>query len=177
MKKKREIFLVLHNIRSAHNVGSIFRTADAAGVAKIFLCGYTPTPTRFARFDLGSAKRSNLGLGSNLQESKIAKTALGAEKTVPWEQHKQTWRLLKKLSTRKVGPCVVVALEQDKKAIDYRKFKPEFPMALVLGNEVGGLSKEILKYVDKIIAIPMYGQKESLNVSVACGIALYRLID
>src|SRR3989344_9584242 len=150
LRMKREVYLVLHNIRSAHNVGSIFRTADAAGVSKIYLGGYTPTPPN----------------------EKISKVALGAEKTVPWEQCKQTWRLLKKLSTCKVGPCRILALEQAPKAVDYRKFKPEFPMALVLGNEVGGLSKQTLEYCDKIIEIPMYGKKESLNVSVATGVAL-----
>lgn len=147
------LFLILHNIRSAYNVGSIFRTADAAGVTKIYLTGYSPAPD---------------------QEPKIAKTALGAEKTVPWEHYPQTWRLLKELKENRVQ---IVALEQDKKAIDYRKFKPQWPMALVLGNEVRGLSKEILKYCGKIIAIPMYGYKESLNVSVAAGIAVYKLIE
>ena len=160
------IYLVLDNIRSAYNVGSIFRTADGAGVSKIFLCGYTPTPIRFERFDLGSSKRSNL------EENKIAKTSLGAEKYVPWEQYKQTWRLLEKLKKDEIS---IIALEQTKKSIDYRKFKPKFPLALVLGNEVGGLSKKILKYADKIIEIPMRGKKESLNVSVAAGIALYEI--
>src|SRR3989344_3015005 len=152
---KKEVYLVLHNIRSAHNVGSIFRTADAVGVAKIYLCGYTPTPPN----------------------EKISKVALGAEKTVPWEQYKQTWRLLSSFAktSEDEEKVQIVALEQDKRAIDYRKFKPEFTMVLVLGNEVEGLSKEILKYADKIIAIQMYGQKESLNVSVAAGIALYEI--
>lgn len=147
---KKEIYLILHNIRSAYNVGSIFRTADAVGVSKIYLCGYTPTPL----------------------DEKISKTALGAEKNIPWEQCKQTWRLLDNLKKEGIQ---IVALEQDQKAVDYRQFKPEFPLALVLGNEVSGLSKEILKYVDKIIAIPMYGQKESLNVGVAAGIALFKI--
>ena len=175
------MFLVLHNFRSAHNVGSIFRTADAAGVSKIYLGGYTPTPTRFDLFEdphLRSVGASDGQARSNLKEDKIAKVALGAEKTVPWEQHKQTWRLLKskKLATSKVRPWMIIALEQAKGSIDYRKFKPKFPLVLILGNEVGGLSKEILKYADKIIAIPMYGRKESLNVSVAAGIALYKII-
>ena len=170
------MFLVLHNIRSAHNVGSIFRTADAAGVSKIYLGGYTPTPTRFDLFEdphLRSVGASDGQARSNLKEDKIAKVALGAEKTVPWEQHKQTWRLLEKFKKEGIK---VIALEQSGGSIDYRKFKPEFPLALVLGNEVGGLSKEILKYADKIIAIPMYGRKERLNVSVAAGIALYKII-
>src|SRR3989344_1308031 len=128
MRADGQIFLILHNIRSAYNVGSIFRTADATGVSKIYLCGYTPTPA----------------------EMKVAKTALGAEKTVPWEQHKQTWRLLQKL---KKDGVQIVALEQSTKAIDYRKFKPKFPLGLVLGNEVEGLSKEFFKYTDVIIEI------------------------
>ena len=193
---KKEVYLVLHNIRSAHNVGSIFRTADAAGVSKIYLCGYTPAPSKSAirptldprliavrrSFSVGalarleSPREFSSGCMADLPD-KIAKTALGAEKYVPWEQHKQTWRLLKKLSTYKVRPCTIVALEQLPKAIDYRKFKPKFPLALILGNEVGGLSKEILKYADKIIAIPMYGKKESLNVSVAAGIALFKIVE
>lgn len=123
------------------------------GVEKIYLGGYSPTPDK---------------------DPKISKTALGAEKYVAWERYRQTWRCLKKLKARGVQ---IVALEQDRKAIDYRKFEPRWPMALVLGNEVGGLSKQILKYCDKIIAIPMYGQKESLNVSVAIGIALFKITE
>jgi len=150
--KEQEIYLILHNIRSAYNVGSIFRTADAAGVKKIYLCGYTPTP----------------------DNRKVVKTSLGAEKYVPWEYHKQTWQLLKKLKIKKIH---IIALEQTKKSVDYRQFKPKFPIALMTGNEVRGLSKKILTYTDKIIAIPMYGRKESLNVAVAAGIALYKLIE
>lgn len=149
--KSKEIRLVLHNIRSAYNVGSIFRTADAAGISKIYLGGYTPNPD---------------------QESKIFKTSLGAEKTVPWEHHRQTWWLLEKLKKKRFH---IIALEQAKGAIDYRKFKPEFPMILILGNEVRGLSQKISKHADQIIEIPMRGQKESLNVSVAAGIILYHL--
>jgi tRNA G18 (ribose-2'-O)-methylase SpoU len=150
--KWQEIYLILHNIRSAYNVGSIFRTADAAGVKKVYICGYSPTPT----------------------DKKVAKTALEAEHFVPWEHHKQTWRLMEKL---KKDGLQIVALEQTKKSIDYRKSKNRFPLALVVGNEVRGLSKGILKYANKIIAIPMYGKKESLNVAVAAGIALYKIAE
>lgn len=149
---KKEIYVVVDNVRSALNVGAIFRTADGAGVDKVFLCGYTPTP----------------------ENPKVVKTALGAEKAMPWERHSQTWRLLDSL--RKRG-AQTVALEQDKRSVDYKKFKPKFPVALVVGNEVKGLSKEILKYCDKIISIPMYGKKESLNVAVATGIAVYKIIE
>ncbi len=145
---KKDIYLVLNNIRSRENVGSIFRTADAAGVSKIYLCGITPTPPH----------------------EKISKTALGADEYVPWEYHKQTWRLLVGLKKERIN---IVGLEQTKESIDLFKFKSKFPSALVLGNEVGGLSPQILKYCDKKISIPMYGKKESLNVSVAAGVALY----
>ncbi len=146
----KNIYLILHNIRSAYNVGSIFRTADAAGVGKIYLTGYTPSPL----------------------DNKVKKTSLGAEKTVSWEKSGQIAPLLKKL---KKSGILVVALEQSKKSIDYRKFKCRYPMALILGNEIKGLNKKILSYADKIIEIPMYGKKESLNVAVAAGIAIYKI--
>ena len=148
----QEIVVILDNIRSRENVGSIFRTADAAGVTKIFLCGITPTPPH----------------------EKISKTALGAEMYVSWEYHKQVWRLLEKLKKEDIN---IVALEQTKESIDLFKFKPKFPLVLVLGNEVKGLSPQILKYCDKKISIPMYGRKESLNVSVAAGIAIYSILN
>jgi len=99
---------------------------------------------------------------------------------VPWEYYRQTWRLLEKLSA-KGGPASggkkvqVIALEQTKDSIDYRKFKPKFPLVLILGNEVKGLSKNILKYVSIKTAIPMYGRKESLNVAVAFGVSIYEI--
>jgi len=147
----KSFYVICDNIRSLENVGSIFRTADALGVSKIFLCGITGRPP----------------------QEKISKTALGAEKTIPWEYHKQTWRLIEKLKQEKV---FIVALEQDKKSIDYRKFKPKFPLALILGHEVKGVSKKILGKSDKIINLPMLGKKESLNVSVAFGVAGYEII-
>ncbi len=158
---KDQIFLIIHNIRSAYNIGSIFRTADGAGIAKIFICGISPIP-------------STSGEATGQAPDKIAKTALGAEKTVPWEYHKQVWRLLNKL---KESGVQIVALEQAKKSTNIFKFKPKFPMALLVGNEVRGLNKKILSYTDKIIEIPMYGKKESLNVAVATGIALYKLAE
>ena len=147
---RQKLIVVLHNIRSRENVGSIFRTADATGVDKLYLCGITPTPPH----------------------EKISKTALGAETFVPWESYKQTWRLLDKLKKEGMN---TVALEQTKESIDIFLHKPKFPLVLVLGNEVKGLSPEILKYCDKKLFIPMHGKKESLNVSVAFGIAAYQL--
>ena len=152
------IQLILHNIRSIHNVGSIFRTADAVGVEKIYLTGYSPTP----QSDFVTAG----------QAPKMAKTALGAEKTVPWEYRKQIGPLLKKLKQDKVQ---IVALEQSPKSIDYKKFKPASDVVLVIGNEVRGVSQAILTKMDVVIEIPMRGKKESLNVAVAAGVALYEL--
>ena len=137
-------------------MGSIFRTADAAGVGNIYLCGITPTPPH----------------------EKISKTALGAENYIPWEYHAKAWRLLRKLKVES-KKLQVVGLEQTKSSQNIFKYK--FPknkkIALILGNEVKGLSPRILKYCDKKISIPMYGRKESLNVAVAAGIAVYILLQ
>ncbi len=160
--------LILHNIRSTYNVGAIFRSADAAGVSKIYLSGYTPSP-----LDQYGRPRKD-----------IAKTALGAEKTVAWESVHSTVRLISKL---KKGGIKIYALEQDKKSVDYKKAKPKKSCALILGEEVHGIPGSILKHCDEIIEIPMQGKllrnreknnigKESLNVSVAAGIALFRLL-
>lgn len=152
-----EISVLLHNVRSAHNVGSIFRTCDAAGVSCVHLTGYTPTPTdRFGR-----------------PQKDIAKTALGAERTVAWKYHKNPVAVISKL--RDEGRHVV-AVEQDVRAADYRKFRRRKPTVFVFGNEVKGISKSILNACDSIIEIPMHGKKESLNVSVAAGVILFSLI-
>ena len=150
--------VVLHGIRSVHNVGSIFRTADAAGVKKIYLCGITPTP--LDRF--GAMRRD------------FIKVSLGAEKTVAWEKAVSTVKVLEKL---KRAGHKVVAVEQSKKSVPYHKFKPgKNKIALVMGSEVRGVPPSILKKTDKILEIPMRGKKESLNVSVSFGIAIYRLL-
>jgi len=153
----KSFFVVVDNIRSSENVGSIFRTSDALGVEKIFLCGISPTPA-------SSAGRS--------ENEKLAKTALGAEKTVAWEHHKQLWRLLKTLKKQGV---FITALEQTRESISLEKFRPKFPLALVIGHEVKGVSSSALKLADAIIEISMHGKKESLNVSVAFGIAGYEI--
>ena len=148
-----KIFVICHNIRSRHNVGSIYRTADAAGVSKIFLCGITPTPPH----------------------PNIEKVSLGAEKFVKWEKRKETWRVINKL--KKEG-AEIVSLEQTKGAVYLNNLKSvKKSVALILGEEVNGLPKIILKRSDKIIQIPMCGKKESLNVSVAFGVAIYKLAE
>ena len=154
----KDIYLILHNIRSTHNVGSIFRTADAAGVKKIYLCGYTPTPIdRFGR------KRKD-----------IAKVALGAEETVEWEHFEKIEELIDKLKKENKQ---IVALEQDKSSVSYKDFVLEKDTAFILGEERNGIEKEILDKCDAVVEIPMKGKKESLNVSVATGIVLFRFVE
>lgn len=152
-----QIHLLLHDIRSTHNVGAIFRTADAAGVKKIYLSGYTPAPIdRFGR-----------------ARSDISKASLGAEKTVAWESITDQVELIKKLKKEKFQ---IVALEQDKRAVNYKDLKKSENILLILGNEVDGVDKDILSLCNDIAEIPMLGMKESLNVSVSAGIMLYSLI-
>src|SRR3989338_6106574 len=154
-EKKDAACIILHNIRSVLNVGSIFRTADAAGVEKIYLTGFTPAPIdRFGR------KRRD-----------FEKSALGAEKTVLWEQKEDILPLLNEL---KAEGFLVLGVEQSPQAKDYKEIRVESPIAFVFGNEVLGLPPEILAACDIIAEIPMHGAKESLNVSVALGIALFR---
>lgn len=150
--------LILNDIRSVENVGAMFRTADAVGIDKIYLTGYTPTPLdRFGR------KRGDL-----------AKSALGAEEFVSWEQKKSISTLITKL--KKEG-FQIIAIEQDKKSIDYKKMKIKNKNAFIVGAEVTGIPKNILAKCDIIAEIPMRGKKESLNVSVALGVALFRILN
>lgn len=149
--------VILHNIRSAENVGAMFRTCDAAGISKIYLTGYTPAPLdRFGR------KRKD-----------IAKSALGAEEFVLWESKKSLPALVQKLKREKFQ---IIAIEQDKKSVDYKKVKLKKKNAFIVGAEVTGIPKSILKDCDEIAEIPMRGKKESLNVSVSLGIALFQIL-
>lgn len=146
--------LILHNIRSAQNVGSIFRTADGAGAKEIILTGYTPAPIdRFGRV-----------------RSDIAKAALGAENTVSWRQEADTASVIAQL---KEAGVEVVAVEQDARAINYRDHKAQEEVAFIFGNEVEGIESAVLDVCDAVIDIPMRGTKESLNVAVAAGIILF----
>ena len=148
----KDFVVICDGLRSLFNVGSVFRTADGVGIDKVYLCGITGKP------DTDKAER------------KISKVALGAQKYVQWEYVKQSWRLVEKL--KKEG-YQIVSLEQAPKSISYLKFKPKFPLALIIGNEGKGVKKSLLDRSDKIIDIPMRGQKESLNVSVAFGVVAY----
>ena len=149
--------LLLNDIRSAQNVGAMFRTAEAVGIEKVYLTGYTPAPIdRFGR------KRKD-----------IAKAALGAENMLPWEAEADPLKVITKL---KEQGFAIVSIEQDRRAVDYKKFKTPKQCCFIVGNEVTGVSKEILDASDTIIEIPMVGKKESLNVSVALGVALFRVL-
>lgn len=148
LNKNLDFYVVCDNLRSLENIGSVFRTADALGVTKIFLggiCGQPPQP-------------------------KISKVALGAETWLAWEHAWQTWRIIKKLKEQGVQ---IVVLEQAKNSVSYLDFKPRFPLALVVGNEINGISPSILRMAHKVIELPIFGRKESLNVAVAFGIAGY----
>ncbi|MEI6420401.1 MAG: RNA methyltransferase [bacterium] len=162
MKKvegQKTVVVVLDNIRSVLNVGSIFRTSDAAaGVYKIYLCGCTPTPVD--RF--------------NRPRKDLAKTALGAEKTIPWEHQEKTVDIIKKL--RKEG-YQIISVELAENSVDYKKVKVGNKVAFVMGNEVDGVDKKVLKLSDVVAEIPMLGEKESLNVGVSFGIAIFRMLN
>ena len=150
-----DVTIVLHNIRSAHNVGSIFRSADAFGAGLVICSGYTPTPVdRFGR-----VRRD------------ITKTALGAEQTIAW---KRVTGIGRALDGFKDEGRALVAVEQDERAVDYRTLAIEVPAVFIFGNEVRGLSRSIRERADRVAQIPMRGSKESLNVSVAAGIILAR---
>ncbi|MEA2715586.1 MAG: hypothetical protein QOG91_614 [Candidatus Parcubacteria bacterium] len=155
--RKCDVRLLLVDIRSVHNVGSIFRTAETLGVSKIYCAGTTPVPLdRFKR------KRKDL-----------AKVALGAEELVPWEYVSKPAALVRKL---KDEDFQVVAVEQSKRSVDYKRVRLRERALVILGNEVTGLPAQFLRSADVIAEIPLNGKKESLNVSVAAGVALYRML-
>ncbi len=149
-----EIAVLLHNVRSTHNVGSVFRTADGVGATKMYLSGYTPRPLdRFER-----------------PQKDIAKTALGAELSVPWEYFVSPVQLIEGL--KKEG-WQIIGVEQDDRAMDYRRHRLVAHTLFIFGNEVRGISRDLRTRCDVLIEIPMRGKKESLNVSVAAGIVLF----
>lgn len=148
------IVVVLHNIRSAHNVGSVFRTADGALVSTIILSGYTPTPTdRFGRI-----------------REDIRKTSLGATETIPYEKIDD---LRQYLQTVRASGFTVVAVEQTKNSVPYTALPVPEHVVYIFGNEITGIEDEILACAHHCIQIPMRGKKESLNVSVCAGIILF----
>ena len=149
--KRTPLYVVLDNIRSIYNVGAMFRTCDAILAEKIFLCGITGHPPR----------------------KDIDKVALGAVEVVPWEYVSSVAETLRKLKENGVKIC---ALELTKQSADYRETDYPFPLALVVGNEVTGLSEEAMPFVDFAVDLPMLGRANSLNVATAFGIAAYEIL-
>lgn len=149
---KHPVVLMLHNIRSMWNVGSMFRTADAAGIEKIILSGYTATPPR----------------------KEIDKTALGAQDTVSWHYHADPFEAF---AAMKKDGFRIFGLEITDGSRPYTEVKSaDFPICLVVGNEVDGIENELLQQCDEVLEIPQYGTKHSLNVAVAAGIVLFELV-
>ncbi|MGV3527119.1 MAG: TrmH family RNA methyltransferase [Candidatus Sericytochromatia bacterium] len=146
----QELILIAHSVRSLHNVGSMFRTADGAGVRKLYLTGYSGFPPR----------------------PEISKTALGAEDALDWEQ---SWEIEPVLENLRQDGWKIVAVERETGSIPYTALPPWPRVALVMGNEVSGLEPEVLEYADALVHVPMYGMKQSLNVSVCAGVVLYGL--
>ncbi len=148
--KRFPVTVVCEDIRSLYNVGSIFRTSDGAGIEKLYLCGYTGHPPR----------------------QEIDKTALGSVESVPWEYCPNQFEVIRMLKNRGYR---IVALEHTGRSLPYDEARYEFPVCLVLGNEVKGLTDELLSLCDMAVAIPMHGLKQSLNVTVAYGILVYHV--
>ncbi len=153
-QQKTPIAIVLDNLRSMHNVGSAFRTADGFAIEKIYLCGITGTPPH----------------------REIEKTALGATQSVTWQYAKDTNEVIDQL--RSEG-YTIVAIEQAENSVMLHEFQPDSSKkyALVFGNEVNGVDEDVMKKIDTCIEIPQYGTKHSLNVSVAIGIILWDFIQ
>lgn len=147
---KQEVVIVAHNIRSLWNIGSFFRTGDAFGVSHLHLTGYTAVPPR----------------------TEISKTALGADEWIPWSHDTDPLRVIAK---RREAGYEIVALEITENAVSLSSYVATKPVCLIVGHEVTGVPSELLSASDKALSIPMSGRKESLNVSVALGIALYGL--
>jgi tRNA G18 (ribose-2'-O)-methylase SpoU len=149
---RHPVTVILDNIRSLYNVGSVFRTCDAARVEKLILTGYTPYPPR----------------------KEIAKTALGAIESVPWEYCKNAVDAVKALKEK--GMTIAVLEQTDNSIPYYTLEKKNFPLCLIVGNEISGVSPELVALADIALEIPMYGVKHSLNVAVACGIAVFEAV-
>ena len=149
---RNPIYVLCDNIRSIFNVGSVFRTSDGAFIEKVYLCGYTPYPPR----------------------KEIEKVALGATNSVPWEYHKDAIEVVKDL--KKKGIKIAVLEITTEKNYYWNLTKADFPICLIIGNEISGVSKELIDEADISFEIPMMGMKQSLNVSVAYGIAVYEMM-
>ncbi|MBI4991400.1 TrmH family RNA methyltransferase [Candidatus Gottesmanbacteria bacterium] len=160
--KRNPIYIILDNVLDTYNVGSIFRLADAVAAKKVFLCGETLTPPN----------------------PRIKKASINTWRWVEWQYASTAVEAIAKLKApfeeaqgRQSSKLKIIAIEQHTKSIPLAKFKPEFPLAIVVGNETYGVSPEVLKMADQIVELPMFGINKSLNVMVTCGIVLYRIVE
>lgn len=158
----RSVILIVHNVRSCHNVGSLLRTAEGLGVERVLLTGYTPYPHK-----AGDTRLPHIAQKLHRQ---IQKTALGAEETVDWEHHDSIEEALAVL--RKQG-FEIAAIEQAGNSITLPSYEPPQKIALLVGREVEGIEPEVLAVCDVILEIPMFGRKESFNVAQAAAMGLY----
>lgn len=161
---QRQIALIVHDIRSSHNVGSLLRTAEGLGVEKVYLTGYTPYPAR--------ASDTRLPHLAAKQTRQIAKTALGAEKLAFWEHHQDINTVLNNLTDR---GYIITGLEQDQRSIPLPDYNAPQKIALLLGSEVDGIDPKLRKICSDLVEIPMFGSKESFNVAQAAAMTLYHL--
>lgn len=191
--KKLPVTVLLNSIRSSYNVGSIFRTSDGAMIEKLILCGYTPHPpiasvviSNDPDFDRESEKsfirncltdsspsKEGFGMTEKLGNKDVLKTALGSTQSVKWEYIKSPIEAIKNLKDQGIKICALELTENSKPYYDINK--NDFPIGLVVGNEITGVSQEVLDLCDYSIEIPQYGIKQSLNVAVAYGIAIFEL--
>lgn len=156
--KKNPIYIILDDVLDTYNIGAIFRLADAVAARKIFLCGQTETPPN----------------------PRIKKASINTWKWVDWEYVETAFEAVTKVKDHPSAggsKVKIIAIEQHTKSIPLAKFKPEFPLAIVVGNETYGVSSEILKIADQIVELPMFGINKSLNVMVTCGIVLYKIVE
>lgn len=151
--KRNEIYIVLDNVLDTYNIGSIFRLADAVAAKKVYLCGDTATPPN----------------------SRIKKASINTTEWVEWEYAPTAVEALQELKTQNLK-LKIIAIEQSPKSIQYDKFEYKLPICLVVGHETNGVSKEVLKMVDAVVEIPMFGVNKSLNVMVSLAIVLYEVI-
>jgi len=149
--RKLPVSVLLENVRSMYNVGSFFRTADAAGIEALHLCGFTGYPPK----------------------KEISKTALGADETVPWDHTREAMDRVKELRSRGYE---IAAIETSTRSVDLFDWVPHFPVCLLFGHEVDGLTEPLREFADTHVRIPMLGQKHSLNVATAGGVVIYELL-
>lgn len=152
--KRQEIYIILDDVLDTYNVGSIFRLADAVAAKKVYLCGRTETPPN----------------------SRIKKASINTWQWIDWEHKQAASEAIKELK-EKVPDIQIVAVEQDSKSVDFASFDYKLPIALVVGNETDGCSKETLELCDSIVELPMFGINTSLNVMVTLGIVLYKVVE